>query len=164
MPPVEIRRVSLADLPALVATLGQVRYFTDRLDRQEAGRGMLLVAFMGGRPVGDVYLWLEEAEVRRHLPGVPLLGHLEVLPKLQGRGIGTAIMMEAEGELRRRGHRLVALGVDTDNLRAAELYCRLGYIHWGHGLTETTREVDLSDGRIERLPDKCYVLVKKLTG
>src|SRR6266545_4947436 len=152
MPPVEIRRVSLADLPALVATLGQVRYFTDRLDRQEAGRGMLLVAFMGGRPVGDVYLWLEEAE------------EAEVRPKLQGRGIGTAIMMEAEGELRRRGHRLVALGVDTDNLRAAELYCRLGYIHWGHGLTETTREVDLSDGRIERLPDKCYVLVKKLTG
>jgi hypothetical protein len=47
---------------------------------------MLLVAWLDGRPVGVVFLGLEPAEVRRLLPGVPQLDHLEVLGPLRGRG------------------------------------------------------------------------------
>jgi hypothetical protein len=70
----EIRPGSVADLPALVAVSGQRRWFSDQLARQRAG---------------DVYLSLEpdpNQVVRRHLPGVPTLVHLEVLGPYQRRG------------------------------------------------------------------------------
>ena len=76
---VEIRSGSVADLDALSAALGQRDYFTDHLARQDDGRGVLLVAWLDGRPVGDGFLsWgpAEDPEVRRRLPGVPELGHL----------------------------------------------------------------------------------------
>jgi len=164
--PVEVRVAGRDDLAALVAVLGQERFFADRLARQDDGRGLLLVALVDGRPVGDVYLWLEpaeEPEVRRHLPGVPLLGHLEVLPELRSQGIGRDIMQAAEDLLRRGGYERVALGVDMDNHRAAELYHRLGYTHWGYAPADTSQEVFLADGTIMRVPEKCYILVKDLT-
>jgi GNAT superfamily N-acetyltransferase len=163
---VEVRVAGPDDLATMVAVLGQGRFFADRLARQEAGRGLLLVALVDGRPVGDVYLWLEpaeEPEVRRYLPGVPLLGHLEVLPELRSHGIGTEIMRVAEELLRRGGHQRVALGVDMDNHRAAELYHRLGYTHWGYAPADTSQEVFHADGRVERVPEKCYILVKDLS-
>ena len=166
MSPVDVRVASWADLAPLMAALGQERYFADRLARQDSGRGMLLVALLDGRPVGGVYLWLEpaeEADVRRYLPGVPLLGHLEVLPELRGRRIGTEIMRVAEERLRRLGHERVALGVDMDNHRAAALYERLGYSHWGYAPADTSQEVYHPDGRVERVPEKCYILVKDLS-
>ncbi len=163
----EIRPAGPGDLSHLLSALGQEHYFADRLDRQAAGRGVLLVALIDSRPVGHVYLSLEPAEeedLRRYLPGVPLLCHLEVLPELRSRGIGSAIMTTAEAELRRRGHRMVVLGVDLDNHRAAELYHRLRYRPWAYGPVETTREVVRPDGRTERVPDKCRIFVKKLSG
>src|SRR2546423_10342489 len=125
MSPVDVRVASWADLAPLMAALGQERYFADRLARQDSGRGMLLVALLDGRPVGDVYLWLEpaeEADVRRYLPGVPLLGHLEVLPELRGRGIGTEVMRVAEERLRRLGHQRGGLGVGMGKHPAAPPY------------------------------------------
>src|SRR2546423_14499627 len=92
MSPVDVRVASWADLAPLMAALGQERYFADRLARQDSGRGMLLVALLDGRPVGDVYLWLgaaEEPGVRRYLPGGALLRDLEGVPGLRGPGLGT---------------------------------------------------------------------------
>ncbi|HJW63533.1 MAG TPA: GNAT family N-acetyltransferase, partial [Actinomycetes bacterium] len=69
-----------------MAVLGQRHFFTDRLARQQDGRGVLLVAWLDGRPVGDVFLDrgpADQPEVRHHLPGVPMLDHLEVLERLQ---------------------------------------------------------------------------------
>jgi len=110
----EIRRASDADLDALLAVLGQRRFFTDALARQAGGHGVLLVAWVDGRPVGDVLLTWEpadEPEVRRWLPGVPRLVHLEVLGPLQRRGIGTALVRAGEDAARRLGHERLALGV-----------------------------------------------------
>jgi predicted N-acetyltransferase YhbS len=164
---VEVRPAVVGDLPDLVAALGQERFFVDRLTRQAAGRGVLLVARIGGRVVGDVYLWLEPAEeeqVREHLPEVPLLGHLEVRAELRGRGIGTAVMAAAEKELVRLGYRAVALGVDMTNDGAERLYVRLGYTHWAHGPADTEHEEYLPDGGTRRVPEKCYIMVKRLAG
>ena|SRR5215218_7401215 len=115
---VEIRSGSVADLDALSAALGQRDYFTDHLARQDDGRGVLLVAWLDGRPVGDGFLsWepAEDPEVRRRLPGVPELGHLEVVGPLWGRGIGTALIRAAEATARRFGHNRLLLGVGVDN-------------------------------------------------
>jgi GNAT superfamily N-acetyltransferase len=134
--PVEVRRASGADLGPLVAVFGGSRhFFGDCLARQRDGDGVLLVAWLDGRPVGDVFLArhpAEEPEVRRWLPGVPRLVHLEVAGELQRRGIGTALIRAGEDSARRLGHRRLALGVGVDNPGARRLYERLGYADWGH--------------------------------
>ena len=84
----EVRSASDADLATLVAVLGERHWFTDRLARQQRGGGVLLVAWLDSRPAGEVFLECEpanEPEVRRQLPGVPRLDHLEVLDH-SGRG------------------------------------------------------------------------------
>ena len=110
----EIRPAAAGDLEPLVAVFGaERRFFADCLATQEAGGGVLLVAWVDGRPVGDVFLSLgpaDEPEVRRHLPGVPTLVHLEVVGPLQRRGIGTALVRAGEDVARRLGHDRVALG------------------------------------------------------
>ena len=71
---VEIRPGSADDLTVLVAVLGERHWFSDRLARQQRGGGVLLVAWLAGRPVGEVFLDCEpatEPEVRRQLPEVP---------------------------------------------------------------------------------------------
>jgi GNAT superfamily N-acetyltransferase len=161
---VEIRPASQADLDALVAVLGQRDWFTERLARQRRGDGMLLVAWFGGHPAGDVYLAYEAAEessVRRHLPGVPWLAHLEVLGPLQRRGIGTALVGAGEDAARRLGHRRIALAVGVDNPGARRLYERLGYADWGQG-TIVEHWQELHDGRPVAVSETCDVLVKDL--
>jgi GNAT superfamily N-acetyltransferase len=115
---------------------GERSFFGDCLAKQRAGGGVLLVAWLDGWPVGDVFLDrgpAEEPQIRRWLPGVPRLNHLEVLGPLQRRGIGTALLRVGEATARKLGHRRVALGVGVDNPGARRLYERLGYIDWGHG-------------------------------
>jgi GNAT superfamily N-acetyltransferase len=161
----EIRRAADAELAALVAVLGQRHFFTDRLARQHRGGGVLLVAWLDGHPVGDVFVACEpadEPEVRRHLPGVPQLTHLEVLGPLQRRGIGTALIRAAEGTARLFGHEQLALGVGTDNPDARRLYERLGYADWGHGTVVGTWVERDHAGPPVAVSEVCQMLVKRL--
>jgi GNAT superfamily N-acetyltransferase len=162
---VEIRPTSAADLAALVAVLGERDFFTDRLARQQRGGGVLLVAWLHGVPVGDVVVDCgpaEEPEVRRHLPGVPRLNHLEVLGPFQGRGIGTALIREGEDTARRLGHERLALGVGLENLGARRLYERLGYADWGHGTVVIAWVERNHDGPPVMASEVCDMLVKRL--
>jgi GNAT superfamily N-acetyltransferase len=162
---VEIRRGSADDLIVLVAVLGERHWFTDRLARQQRGGGVLLVAWLEGRPVGEVFLEYEpatEPEVRRHLPGVPRLDHLEVVGPLWGRGIGTALIRAAEDTARQLGHEQIALGVGLDNLKARRLYERLGYADWGQGTVVGSWVEYSDDGPPVTLSEVCAMLVKRL--
>ena len=162
---VDIRPGSAADLAALVAVLGERHWFTDRLVRQQRGGGVVLVAWLDGRPVGEVYLDCgpaEEPEVRRHLPGVPRLDHLEVPGPLQRRGIGTALIRAAEDTARQLGHEWIALGVGLENLGARRLYARLRYADWGHGTVVGSWVEYPDDGSPAMLSEVCDMLVKRL--
>jgi RimJ/RimL family protein N-acetyltransferase len=137
VPTPEIRPADHADLPVLLRTFGQEHFFTNAFDRQHAGRGQLLLAWIdresGRELVGDVYLWLEaaeEPEIQDEFPGVPLLQHLEVARPHWNRGFGTAIVTAAEEWLSKRGYPRVVLGVRLDNPGARRLYRRLGYREW----------------------------------
>jgi GNAT superfamily N-acetyltransferase len=161
----EIRRASDADLDALVAAMGQRDHFTDRLARQQDGRGVLLVAWLDGRPVGNGSLSWEPAdhpEMHRHLPGVPELSHLEVVGPLWGQGIGTALIRAAEATARQFGHDRLILGVGVDNPKARRLYERLGYVDWDHGTIVGTWTERGPDGLPVTLSETCHVLVKRL--
>ncbi|WP_037362960.1 GNAT family N-acetyltransferase [Amycolatopsis orientalis] len=162
---VSIRPAELPDLAALAEILGDPGFFEDRLTRQAKGLGVLFTAWCSARPVGAVYLWLEDAEeppIRGHLPGVPLLNHLEVAPEARNRGIGAALVRAAEDYLVGHGHALGALAVRTDNTRAARLYRRLGYHDWGHGTVVCYAERVSPDGRTVFEAERCHVLVKRL--
>jgi len=161
----EVRSASDADLAALVAVLGERHWFTDRLARQQRGGGVVLVAWLDGRPVGEVFLDCEpakEPEVRRHLPSVPRLDHLEVLGPRWGQGVGTALIRAAEATARQLGHERIALGVGLDNLKARRLYERLGYADWGHGTVVGTWVEYPDDGSPVTLSEVCDMLIKRL--
>ena len=162
---VTVRRMHDSDLVSVVAAMGQRHYFADRLARQAAGHGVVLLALDGGNVVGDVYVWLspaDEPELREHLPGVPLLNHLEVLPARQSRGIGTRIIAAAERTVYDLAYHRLALGVGVDNPRARKLYERLGYVDWGHGTVDTRYDIHRDDGRVDTFRETIAVLVKNL--
>ena len=62
------------------------------------------------------------------LRGVPQLYHFQVHPDYRRRGIGTALLREAERILIVRGFTSVLLGVDHGNKDARRLYERLDYV------------------------------------
>ncbi|MET8765307.1 GNAT family N-acetyltransferase [Lentzea sp. NPDC004782] len=157
-----IRPAQPDDLPSLVGRLGQEGYFADRLERQDAGHGVLLTAWRAGVVVGVVYLWLEpaeEPEIRTHLPDTPLVTHLEIHPDYRRRGAGTRLIRAAEELLAHRGYDEVALAVEVGNTDAADLYARLGFREWPHSLVECFAP---SDGNGHRVAEICKVLVKSL--
>jgi GNAT superfamily N-acetyltransferase len=162
----EIRPASAGDLEPLVAVFGaERRFFADCLARQEAGGGVLLVAWLEGWPVGDVFLQRDQAdepEVRRHLPGVAMLVHLEVLGPVQRRGIGTALIRAGEDTARRLGHDRIALGVGLDNPGARRLYERLGYTDWGHGHTVASWREQRPGSAPVTVTETIAILVKTL--
>lgn len=128
-----IRAATPDDLDLLTDALGADHhaFFRDHYRSQRSGSGEILLAFRDGRPVGGVFLsWgpATEPEVRRHLPGVPVIFHLHVAPASRRRGVGRALLRRAEANLRARGHDRVLLGVDRSNTIARDLYLRLGYV------------------------------------
>jgi GNAT superfamily N-acetyltransferase len=162
----EVRRTTDQELPALVEAFGQEWFFKDRLGRQHEGHGELLVAWLGRRPVGNVYLWLgpaDEPMLRQHLPGIPLLNHIEVREPHRRRGYGRAIVLGAELAARRwHRHGRVALAVVPTNVDAARLYRRLGYEDWQHGPIEAA--VIRPDGAERGETEQCLILTKSLPG
>lgn len=157
---IEIRRACAGDLDGLVRALDQREFFVDRLRRQRVARGELITAWSGGEALGAVYLWLQradEVEIREHLPGVPLLTHLEVAEPHRNQRIGTMLIKATEREVLDLGYTCLALAVELGNADAERLYHRSGYADWGHG---PVRCEDEFGGRTE----VCNVLVKTLAG
>ncbi|WP_176946725.1 GNAT family N-acetyltransferase [Lentzea fradiae] len=158
-----IRPARPDDLASLTSRLRQNGYFADRLARQARGDGVLLTAWQAGLLVGVVYLWLEvaeEPEIREHLPGTPLITHLEVHRDHRGKGIGTRLIGAAEHLLTRCGFTKVALAVELRNRAAARLYTRLGYHVWPHPTVKCHSPADVDSP--ERF-EICNVMVKRLT-
>ncbi|GGM14793.1 GNAT family N-acetyltransferase [Dactylosporangium sucinum] len=156
--------MSEQELAHVAARLGEGAFLTDRLARQSEDKGVLLVAWLGGDPVGCVYVWLEDAEeddLQKHLPGVPLLNRLRVLEPWRNRTFGTMLILEAERVAREHGRDQLALGIALDNEGAERLYRRLGYEEWEHGLLDTYYVV-FKDGNEVREPERCRIMVKNL--
>ena len=160
-----IRPATRKDHPALVAALGQRDFFADRIGRARHKLGELLVAWIDGKPVGDVYLWceqFEEPELVEAFPNAPLLNHLEVAPEFQGQGIGTALIHAADDLARARGYDIVVLGVGLDNPRARALYERLGYLDWNGGSIVTRWTEPDGAGGIKHVELTIDVMVRSL--
>lgn len=150
------------DLPRLTAALGHGPFLAKRMRLVRRDEGLLLAAWREGEPVGFVYLWLApalEAELRRWLPGVPVLNRLFVHESRRRQKIGTAIVEDAARRLRDLGHKQVALGVDPAG-EVRRLYDGLGFREWGHGLVTGRADADLGNGR--RRDETFTILVRDL--
>jgi len=104
------------------------------LARQRNGEATYLVAWYDGKPVGSgVIRWAGDRDpaIRAALPGCPAISNLGVTPARQGQGVGRQLTLAAEDRIRRRGYTRAGIGVGEDNLRAARLYARLGYVDTG---------------------------------
>ncbi|WP_328994873.1 GNAT family N-acetyltransferase [Kribbella sp. NBC_01245] len=65
---------------------------------------------------------------------------------VEGQGVGTALMVAAEGLARQWGYDVIGLAVEPGNARARRLYERLGYAEKGEVIDEWTEQAD--DGTI----------------
>lgn len=102
--------------------------------RQESGSATYLVAWVDDVPIGvGVISWdgWRSPEARASLPECVEIAHLQVHPDSQGQGVGTALIGRAEELIAARGRGVAGLGVGVDNVRAATLYARLGYVDSG---------------------------------
>jgi len=123
---VAIRPCLREDLPklewfGLFARYRQV--FADTFARSEKGEIVMLVASVNEFPVGQVWIDL----VKRREQSTGILYALRVLPPLQNLGIGTRLIASVEELLRKRGYKIIELGVEKDNPNAKRLYERLGF-------------------------------------
>ena len=158
------RPAEKADLPKL-EWYGQYTHFRRVFQRayedQLAGRRLMLVAEINGWPIGQIFLQLETLDE-------PLIGggkrgylySLRVMDHLQGRGIGTALVQEAESLLISRGYASVSIAAAKDNPGARRLYERLGF----HVFMEDSGRWQYTDheGRIRNVVEPCWVLEKRL--
>lgn len=152
------------DVPKL-EWYGQYTHFRNLIRRayreQLRGRRLILVADVNGFPVGQVFIQLESANLS--VADGFSRGYLysfRVMEMFRGQGIGTRLLSEAEGILRGRGFRQVALSVAKDNPRALRLYQRCGYVIIGDDPGDW-HYVD-HRGRTRYVHEPCWMLEKAL--
>jgi len=144
---------------------GLSRFHERRLARQQQGTSTYLIAWMDEVPVGHAEVrWsgCEATEVRQRFADCPEINALEVWPeRLRSRGIGTALIAEAERQAVGRGLGWIGLGVADDNPRAAALYLRLGFGEIGCRYLDRW-EIVTEAGERQAFSDPCRFLVKNL--
>lgn len=121
-----IRHATPADLESLVA-MEQASFSGDRLSRRQLGYhlGNPKAAFLLGTLEGEIagyglLLFRSGSRLAR-------LYSLAVAASARGRGLGYALLAEAEIAARRRGCKHLQLEVRVDNAAAIALYERTGY-------------------------------------
>jgi ribosomal protein S18 acetylase RimI-like enzyme len=99
------------------------------------GNARILLAFESGRPIGVAVCFIGFSTFAAR----PLLNihDLAVLPECQGRGVGRALLANAESRAREIGCCKLTLEVRRDNDRAHALYERFGFRDFSPGADPT---------------------------
>jgi ribosomal protein S18 acetylase RimI-like enzyme len=130
-----IRPASDPDLRSIVAHYGPGGGdspwdpFTD-VDRiQKIPRKGLLVAELDGMYAGFVF-WYEARKpwYAKEVERYARISDLHIVPALQGKGIGRALIRDALSRIRAEGIGTVFLETDEDNVRARNLYESEGFV------------------------------------
>lgn len=156
------RSDQVAVLDRYMPSPGVVSSHARRYARQAEGVSTFLVAWQDDRPVGSCEIrWngCAAPEVRAEYPDCPEINGLGVWPEsMRSRGIGTALIREAELRAGQRGSPYLGLGVADDNPRAAALYARLGYRPVVTYLDRWSYQD--SSGTVHDVADRCTFLIK----
>jgi predicted N-acetyltransferase YhbS len=82
---------------------------------------------------------------------------------IRSQGIGTRLLEDVERRAKDNGYETVALEVTLDNVRAQELYCRLGYRKQEQGTVFGEWTERQRDGTILVHRDECFYMTKHLS-
>ena len=134
----------------------QRELIADTFARQQSGELLMLLAMIGGFPVGQVWIDL----VRQRSENTGMLYALRVFSFLRGSGLGRVLVRAAEAELRQRGFTTAEIGAEKDNPRARTLYERLGYTLIGERADPLTYRKPDGD-LVETVVDQ-WILSRKL--
>ena len=106
----------------------------------EEGNSDRLLATAGDRLAGYVTIRWQSAYEPFKLEGIPFIHHLEVFPDFQRRGIGSALMDEAERLIATRSRKAcICVGLFGAYGPAQRLYVKRGYIPDGRGVCDGHR-------------------------
>ena len=116
------------------------------IELQKAGARDVIVAEMDGKIAGYLTInWESEYELFRER-GIPEVVDFNVLKKFQRRGIGTALMDEAERRIKERSsYAGIGFGVFGDYGAAQILYVKRGYVPDGRGVVMDSRVLQYGD-------------------
>ncbi len=117
-PTPEVVELTPSDVPEM-----SVVYTATRPGRTLCPRIQKLGQFLGIREEGKL---VAMGGLRLHLPGYREITTVATLPEYEGRGYGTTIVRGLIERIRSRGDRPF-LTVRNDNMRAIEIYRRLGF-------------------------------------
>ncbi len=109
----------------------------ERFQHLISGRDyQILIAFKDNQPIGKAHLrWQEHGAT---------LSDIAILPAQQGKGLGTALIAYCINTALSEGKPNLNLDVETHNLRALDLYTRLGFL--------TTNACDYWTIKLNQLP------------
>ena len=134
---------------------------------QVDGTGDYVVAWRDREPVAHLLLrWTGPTDAFLRDRGVldPYIEGLAVRPDMQSKGIGTAMIGEAERRACERGMTRVTLAVGVENTGARRLYERLGYVASGLDAFEATWTTVDAAGRERMERETVTCMVKRLSG
>ena len=157
---IEIRPCRAEDLQQLewYGLFGdQRKLFNTAFARHLQGENPMLVADLGGFPVGQA--WIDLAQNAGERVGV--IWAVRVFPFLRGLGIGTRLIETAEDLARRHGCQWAEISVEPNNSDARRLWERLGYAYIRQAAEEF--EVTNPEGVVARHVADQFVLRKSLT-
>lgn len=128
----------IAPIAAAFAALGwdkPASQYEKYHSEQESGQRAVLVAFLNGEFAGYVTVVWRSQYPGFAIDNIPEIVDFNVLPKFRRRGIGAALMDEAEKQAATRSA-IVGLGVGmtADYGPAQRMYAKRGYILDGRGL------------------------------
>jgi ribosomal protein S18 acetylase RimI-like enzyme len=115
-----IRRCEERDLEhfGIFGSKQHIQYCREQFEQR--GRVTILVAILDEVLVGKAHVHFDDGEAAT-------IEAVAVVPEMQRRGIGTALIRSAEAVAAEHGYEAVQLGVEDSNPGARRLYERLGY-------------------------------------
>ncbi len=165
-PSPHIRLLEDGDLQPLAAAFSgwtkPMSLFQRYLAEQQQGNRVVLVAVQDGAFVGYLTIKWESDYPPFQQRATPELNDLNVLPEFRRKGIGTALMDEAEDRVIQRST-VVGLGVgmDPDYGAAQRMYVLRGYVPDGLGLVANNKHVRYGD-KVTVNDDLCLYFLKPL--
>jgi ribosomal protein S18 acetylase RimI-like enzyme len=106
-------------------TVTDIQVLSDKLVKQPAGTAIFIAEDSNGVRLGFIHLHSGTDYYNREEHGH--IGDVIVAPEGEGRGVGSMLITKGEEWARSQGYRWLTLSVFAENLRAREVYKRLGY-------------------------------------
>ena len=111
------------DVPQMITT--DIQVLSEKLINQSSDIAIFIAEDKKGTPLGFVHLQTGSDYYNHEKHGH--VANIIVAAEGEGRGIGRRLMEKAEEWARAQGYRWLTLSVFAQNLRAREVYKRLGY-------------------------------------